>query len=182
MRRITKISLVIGGLILGLGAFFGISQAAPIPAVSQPLADFVSDYPEVLLVASWLFMVVALIVGLILILMGLFKPSWLPSLKFNNRMGQLEISQRALESDLKYRLVNELALIDPQVEIKLRRNHKVNVRVSATTNSQVDQLNRLAEQAQVLVVDSLKRRLDLKQVRPKVRLTPSTHQQRVRVV
>lgn len=181
MSRLAKFTVTLVGIVLVLLAVFELGQLYPIPWLTSWLADLTINYPMVWSILLMVFAIIAGIVGILLVIVGLFRPVKVSTLTYDGKVGQLTIPQRALERDLQYRLVNQLNLIDPEVHLKLRRRRRVRVKIDAMVNTDAS-LETTAQQAATLAQDYLKNQLGLTVEQPVVQVKPTNHQRKLTVV
>ena len=181
MSRLAKFTVTLVGIVLMLLAVFELSQLYPIPWLTEWLSEITVNYPMVWGSVLMVFAAIAGIVGILLVIVGLFRPVKVSALTYDGELGRLTIPQRALERDLQYRLVNQLNLIDPEVHLKLRRRRRVRVKIDAMVNSN-SQLESVAQQAATLAQDYLKHQLGLTVEQPLVQVKPANHQRKLTVV
>ncbi|MFU1801149.1 alkaline shock response membrane anchor protein AmaP [Lactiplantibacillus pentosus] len=181
MSRFAKFMVTLVGIILVLLAVFELGQLYPIPWLTEWLAEMTVSYPMVWSSLLIVFAAVAGIVGILMIIVGLFRPVKVNTLTYEGDHGQLTIPQRALERDLQYRLVSQLNLIDPDVQIKLRNRHRVRVKIDSMVSGKA-KLESVAKQAAVIAQDYLSQQLGLKVEQPVVQVRPADHERKLTVV
>lgn len=181
MRRGNKGLLTILGLILLASGIFQLGWWLPIPGLSAWSLEM--SYTQM----AWLKYVLAGaviitgIVGLGLVVIGIFKPIREKQWQFTNRLGMLEVPQAALEKALRHQLVEQVGLVDPRVTVKLLRHRRARVTAIAQVSA-TDQIDPLAQQASQVIDAYLQQQLDLTAVKPVVRLSPVDRQRHVSVV
>ncbi|ANN49162.1 hypothetical protein A6F53_07860 [Levilactobacillus brevis] len=181
MRRRNKVLLTILGLILLALAVLQIGWWLPIPGLSAWSTDVSYTQMFWLKYALAGAVIIVGIVGLVFMMMGIFKPIREKQWQFTNQIGMLEVPQAAIEKALRQQLAEQVGVIDPQVTIKLLRHKRVRMKAVAQVSS-ADQIDSLAEQAEQVIENYLQRQLDLTVTKPVVQLSPVDRKQHVSVV
>lgn len=180
MRPIYKWALgIVGVLMIGL-AVYQIGWWLKIPGLTAWSHQVAQQVPGM---AYWISagMAVSGLVGLGLLGLGVLAPIRIPQTVLKTKLGTMAIPQRVLEKNLRYYLVDQLGLIDPQVTVRLRRRQRVIVRVDATTQPD-HQLRDMALRTTHTVKTYLQNQLGMHAVIPVVRLAPVDRQRPVKVL
>lgn len=94
MSRLAKFTVTLVGIVLVLLAVFELGQLYPIPWLTSWLADLTINYPMVWSILLMVFAIIAGIVGILLVIVGLFRPVKVSTLTYDGKVGQLTIPQR----------------------------------------------------------------------------------------
>lgn len=181
MRRGNKILISLVGLLLLLFAVYQVSLLLSIPTISE-WSKTLSQYDANCI--SFLMIFIALIIGLVglaLLLIGIFKPVRLRKFTFHYNVGTLEIPESVIEKNLGYQLVNQYGLIDPKIKVRLYKNHRAKAKVTAIVNEKSN-IPKLAEPINQTVDQYLRSRLDIKSVSTSTQLALPDYKQKPRVV
>lgn len=181
MRRGNKVLISLVGIILIIFAIYQLGLLLAIPAISK-WSKFINQYASQGLT---IIMIVAVIlvglVGISLLIMGIFKPIRLKKFVFHYKVGTLEIPESVIEKNLSYQLVNQYGLINPDVKIKLYKHHRAKARITAVVNGKSN-IPKLAEPINQTVEQYLKAQLDMQTVSTSTKLTLPDYKQKSRVV
>lgn len=181
MRLYNKILFILVGIVLIAFSIYQISLWFDIPGISE-WSRSVNSNQDWLLYLWLIVMLVIGVVGLIILILGLFRPRTHNQLTLTSSEGRLEIPKRVLEKDLQYQLATEYRLVDPAVNIRLLRNHKAKVNLKAAINPGNQNMDQLSKSINQFMEEYLKERLELKIVKPVTRIYPVDRSRQVKVV
>lgn len=181
MRLVNKILFGLVGIVLMGFALYQISLWFFIPGLSD-WAHTIDNSQQVVLPYVWLVILVLIgLVGLSLLLLGIFRPITQKQLVITNTTGKLEIPEAILAKNLQYALVEQFGLVEPKVDIKLLRSQRAKVKVRANVNDEQN-IEHLATAINQYLSEYLQDRLDITAVKPVAQLSPLNRNKRVTVV
>lgn len=181
MRLFNKILFSLVGIVLIFFALYQISLWFFIPVVSD-WAYAVDNNSQGSLPYFWLVILLVIgLVGLSILLLGIFRPVTQKQLVITNETGKLEIPEAILAKNLQYALVEQFGLVEPKVQIKLLRHHRAKVKVRAAVNDDKN-IEQLANAIHQYLTDYLQKRLDVTVVKPVSQLSPINRTKRITVV
>lgn len=172
MNRFSKFLIWIVGLVGLVQSVWMVALVVPIDYVSPTVMKTAqTGTPWILVTAITISAVVAL-ASLTMIITAICTPKKADQLRFESPNGRLSISKSAIEKILRNSIIEQGAVNDVKVKLRLRTKNRV-ARVSVTA---VDKMNhdlvKLGEEIQTIVTEKIQQLMDVEVKKVRVKVTP----------
>lgn len=186
MKRITKWLVSLAGVVVILLGCLTILARIKTPWTPSWISHWISLNPEVVKVIMIGLGAIAIITGIVILLVGIFKPQTIATVAFKGPRGTVSLPISALEHDLKYRIESSTDMGHVKVNLRAHnKKQKIDVSVEGiATTLESAQFKNLGNNVLTVVKQYLHDQLDFKLRHRHIKIEPavSSHQRDVRVV
>ncbi|MGV0166984.1 alkaline shock response membrane anchor protein AmaP [Furfurilactobacillus sp. WILCCON 0119] len=174
MKLFSKWMVGLAGLITLLDGGVLVITSVNIKPLSKWLTNVMMINPRVSQMIFVIFGIIAMITGLLLLLIGLFKARTVNAVRLQGERGKVTLPVSAMEKDLQRRIADVVGVSRPEVQLRLHnRKHRADVHVNAIAagDAQFETLgSEILQVVQTYLADSLNFTLG----RQKINVVPIT--------